>query len=179
MDKDIELFISTPDGASWKLVHGAKEKWTIGRAPDCDIIFTDKSVSKHHATIKSYKAIEGFAWSIMDNDSQNGLLINTRFYNCTNGEILLREGDIIHLGDVILNIAFEFNATIPGVKRTEATKEIVQSLNDTGGASETEDYRFKIVEVISKTSNARLLYYFILSLVGLITVFLVWDIIQN
>ena len=42
----------------------------VGRVPDCDVVVTDASISRHHATIES----EGGAWVVRDAGSANGTI---------------------------------------------------------------------------------------------------------
>lgn len=64
----------------------------IGRAPDNDIVISDKFVSRHHCTLNIYD--DGRA-SIMDLGSKTGTFVNGRRIN---GETLLNRGDRVRIG---------------------------------------------------------------------------------
>ncbi len=65
-----ELFVlSGPDvGRSFDIGHGA----SVGRAPDRAVILRDKSISRHHAHFEC----EGGRWSIVDDGSTNGFVVD-------------------------------------------------------------------------------------------------------
>src|SRR4249920_502955 len=65
-----ELFVlSGPDvGRSFEISPGA----TLGRAPDRAVILRDKSISRHHAHFE----FSGAAWSIVDDGSTNGFVVD-------------------------------------------------------------------------------------------------------
>lgn len=50
------------------------KKITFGRSEDCDIVFEDKSISRHHG----YLLVDGGRVSIVDDDSTNGVYVNGR-----------------------------------------------------------------------------------------------------
>jgi adenylate cyclase len=64
----------------------------IGRAPDCDLLLQDESISRQHARI----AQDDEGWVLRDLDSKNGSRVNT--FHVT--EQLLRNGDRIDLGTI-------------------------------------------------------------------------------
>ncbi|MDH7487269.1 MAG: FHA domain-containing protein [Anaerolineae bacterium] len=67
--------------------------FTLGRAPDCDLIIADRRVSRRHAEI--YRQEEGFI--LRDLDSTNGTWLNGQRLSAP---ALLQDGDIIAIGDV-------------------------------------------------------------------------------
>src|SRR5215831_8199789 len=71
-------------------------KNVIGTAADCDIVLTDKKISRKHATIR----YEGGEYQIADLDSSNGCFVNDEKIQKHD----LIDNDIIKLGD----IEFEF-----------------------------------------------------------------------
>jgi ABC transport system ATP-binding/permease protein len=66
----------------------------LGRTDDNDIVIDHRSVSKHHAKLSR----SGDQWSVMDQESANGLKINGEDYTHTT----LRRGDVLELGHVKL-----------------------------------------------------------------------------
>jgi adenylate cyclase len=70
---------------------------SIGRAPNCDIVLGEDSVSRKHAEITRNEA----GWKIRDLDSKNGVKLNGRRV----GEELLRSGDRIAIGAVHMQVA--------------------------------------------------------------------------
>jgi hypothetical protein len=73
-------------------------KNVIGTAADCDIVLTDKKISRKHATIR----FEGGEFQIADLDSSNGCFVNDEKIQKHD----LIDNDMIKLGD----IEFEFKA---------------------------------------------------------------------
>lgn len=71
-------------------------KNVIGTAADCDVVLTDKKISRKHATIR----FEGGEFQIADLDSSNGCFVNDEKIQKHD----LIDNDIIKLGD----IEFEF-----------------------------------------------------------------------
>ena len=65
-----ELYVlSGPDvGRSFAVFHGA----TLGRSPDRDVVFRDRSISRHHA---HFERAAG-QWMIVDDGSTNGFLVD-------------------------------------------------------------------------------------------------------
>ncbi len=63
----------------------------IGRAPACDIILHDASISSRHARLER----EAGAWFLSDLDSSNGTLVNGQPIR----RAPIQEGDILTLGD--------------------------------------------------------------------------------
>ena len=80
-------------------------KNVIGTAADCDIVLTDKKVSRKHATIR----YEGGEYQIADLDSSNGCYVNDERVQKHD----LIDNDIIKLGD----IEFEFKCRAMREKR--------------------------------------------------------------
>lgn len=63
---------------------------TLGRAPDCGLVFGDDTVSRHHARLE----LRDGRWFLVDLDSSNGTLVNGR--RVRDAEV--RVGDRIGLG---------------------------------------------------------------------------------
>ena len=63
---------------------------TLGRAPDCALVFSDDTVSRHHARLE----LRDGRWFLVDLDSSNGTLVNGR--RVRDSEV--RAGDEIRLG---------------------------------------------------------------------------------
>jgi hypothetical protein len=74
---------------------GGRERATIGRASTCDLVLSDRSVSRLHATIDAC----GEAHLLADAGSANGTFLNgLRLDGST--QVVLREGDVIEIGSV-------------------------------------------------------------------------------
>jgi hypothetical protein len=80
-------------------------KNVIGTAADCDIVLTDKKISRKHTTIR----YEGGEYQIADLDSSNGCFVNDEKVQKHD----LIDNDIIKLGD----IEFEFKCRAMREKR--------------------------------------------------------------
>ncbi len=66
---------------------------TIGRAPDCDLLLTDTSVSRRHAELRR----EDERWLLRDLGSRNGTRVNGARVT---GEMEVRPGDQVSIGGV-------------------------------------------------------------------------------
>jgi hypothetical protein len=80
-------------------------KNVIGTAADCDVVLSDKKLSRKHATIR----FEGGEFQIADLDSSNGCFVNDEKVQKHD----LIDNDIIKLGD----IEFEFKCRAMREKR--------------------------------------------------------------
>jgi hypothetical protein len=63
---------------------------TLGRSPDCELVFGDDTVSRRHARLE----LRDGRWFLIDLDSSNGTLVNGR--RVRDAEV--RPGDRIRLG---------------------------------------------------------------------------------
>jgi len=70
------------------------ERVTLGRAPDCDLVFADESLSRQHATVY----FQGDSFHIADRGSSNGTLVNGLRVQ----QQALHDRDEIHIGKTIL-----------------------------------------------------------------------------
>ncbi len=68
---------------------------TIGRSSGCDLVLPDEEISRQHARIE----LTDGAYRIIDLGSMNGTLVNGQVVE---GDSLLRDGDRIGIGNVIL-----------------------------------------------------------------------------
>jgi len=66
---EVAILILQEDNQRWPL---NKERLTIGRSPDCDIILPDRVVSRRHACIERRDG----EYYIVDDDSKNGTFVN-------------------------------------------------------------------------------------------------------
>ena len=80
-------------------------KNVLGTAADCDIVLTDKKISRKHATVR----YEGGEFQIADLDSSNGTFVNDEKVQKHD----LIDNDIVKLGD----IQFEFKCRAMREKR--------------------------------------------------------------
>ena len=80
-------------------------KNVLGTAADCDIVLTDKKISRKHATVR----YEGGEFQIADLDSSNGTFVNDEKVQKHD----LIDNDILKLGD----IEFEFKCRALREKR--------------------------------------------------------------
>ncbi|HWE25601.1 MAG TPA: FHA domain-containing protein [Myxococcales bacterium] len=80
-------------------------KNVLGTAADCDVVLTDKKISRKHATIR----YEGGEFQIADLDSSNGTFVNEEKVQKHD----LIDNDIVKLGD----IEFEFKCRAIREKR--------------------------------------------------------------
>lgn len=97
---------------------------TIGRAPGCDLVLQDESVSRRHARIRR----DGESFVIEDLDSKNGIRLNT--YRA--GNQVLSSGDRIDMGAVRIYV------DIRPVSPTTEARVVFEREGDSEGALRTE-----------------------------------------
>ncbi|HZA14321.1 MAG TPA: FHA domain-containing protein [Myxococcaceae bacterium] len=73
------------------------DELTVGRAPDCDLVLDDPSVSKRHATLRWND--ERSICSLEDLQSTNGTYLNGSVR--VHKPVVLRDGDILSFGEVV------------------------------------------------------------------------------
>ncbi|MBF0464218.1 MAG: FHA domain-containing protein [Nitrospirae bacterium] len=88
--------ISTNIDRDYRLFEG---KNTIGRTHGNSIVINDSTVSKEHCTIMCQKG----EMLIKDNNSTNGVIVNNKRVN---DSTLLKNGDLLFLGDVAFQVVF-------------------------------------------------------------------------
>ena len=92
----------------WKRRDGGEKIFAVGsscvlgRAPSADCVFPRRSVSSWHAHIKRTRK----GYSVLDLDSRNGTRVNGKLVS---DEMLLKAGDVIHLGGEVLEFDPEIN----------------------------------------------------------------------
>ena len=95
----------------------ARGRFTVGSAPDSDVILTDKTVSRRHATLK----VTDHSCSIGDDGSTNGTFVNGRRVT---GPTIVRDGDELRLGA----LRFIFRTVADPVGGLERTSSIWRRL---------------------------------------------------
>ncbi len=93
-EQEVAMLILQGENLRWPL---DKDRLTIGRGPDCDIILPDRVVSRRHACIERREGL----YFIVDDQSKNGTFVN--------GEPVLQPRQLID-GDEI-QIALRFRLT--------------------------------------------------------------------
>ncbi len=83
-------FLTDPNGHEH---HLPSQSATIGRAIECDVVITSKSVSREHTRIRR----DGRRWFVDDLGSTNGTYLNDERVI---GSLNLLDGDILKVGDV-------------------------------------------------------------------------------
>ena len=132
------LDITTYDGRRHSL-QIKKEKITIGRSPDNNLILSEKSISRHHAEIKKMK--DGYL--LTDLGSYNGTEVNEKSIQ----SVLLKHNDKIKIG--LTSLIFlarkkdELSLEDPLVLTIDSDyekehKEVLKSLSDSGAIDSKE-----------------------------------------
>ena len=88
----ITITTGTQSGTHFEL---ANRPLSVGRDPSRDIQIVDPKVSRKHAMIRR----EGDSYVISASKALNGIMINSEEVS---GDTVLREGDLIVLGDTVL-----------------------------------------------------------------------------
>ena len=86
--------LAIDDGDEVLLVSLDRPILHIGRSPSADIVLDDATVSRRHAVV----AIQDGETVLLDDRSRHGLLVN----NERTQRAVLRNGDTIHLGSVVM-----------------------------------------------------------------------------
>ncbi len=133
-DAFLEVLSGTQQGRILRL---QRDRITIGRHAECDLVLSTSSVSRFHAQLVR----EERNWLVEDMQSPNGVYLNgTRVA----GRTLLRDGDKLHLGDMV--IAFRNPlAAPPVVPDAEVTATLAGSapepISSTAGERRIGAYR--------------------------------------
>ena len=125
----------------------AREVFRIGRHPHNDLRLNDKSVSRFHAEVVRNR---NGTFTVFDNNSTNGVRVGKRPVRSS----LLREGDLIHIGEIQLKFtrypqdinvfqdtveieesAARYNGHRRRAQRTDASMKVRIYNDDTGWAS--------------------------------------------
>jgi pSer/pThr/pTyr-binding forkhead associated (FHA) protein len=112
----LRLIIEDVEGAT-TIVPLTEEEVTIGRKGGNTIQLTEQNVSRNHARLRMTDG----RWEITDLDSYNGVLVNGAPIA---GTAVLREGDLIQIGDYHLVLADELE------KRTVDLEQPTRAAND-------------------------------------------------
>lgn len=123
-----KLFILSDQmrGASFSL---SQEKYTVGRADDCDICISTPTVSGHHCTLVK---LDDGSYAIEDLGSTNGSKVNDQLLEPGNA-VKLKNGDIFQIGNV--EILFD---DIEGAREESRTVSVIDLDDvDTGEINKT------------------------------------------
>ncbi len=123
-----KLFILSDQmrGASFSL---SQDKYTVGRADDCDVCISAPTVSGHHCTLVK---LDDGSYAIEDLGSTNGSKINDQVLQPGNS-VKLNNGDIIQIGSV--EILFD---DIEGAREESRTVSVIDLDDvDTGEINKT------------------------------------------
>jgi pSer/pThr/pTyr-binding forkhead associated (FHA) protein len=123
-----KLFILSDQmrGASFSL---SQEKYTVGRADDCDICISAPTVSGHHCTLVK---LDDGSYAIEDLGSTNGSKVNDQLLEPGNA-VKLKNGDIFQIGNV--EILFD---DIEGAREESRTVSVIDLDDvDTGEINKT------------------------------------------
>lgn len=95
--------VEGPDTDKRFPLHGTSA--TIGRGADQDVHLDDKGASRAHAKLVR----RGHTWSLVDNDSANGVFLNDEQVT----DSALRHGDLVALGNSVLRFELVGGAATP------------------------------------------------------------------
>jgi tetratricopeptide (TPR) repeat protein len=90
-----------------------RESFSLGRAPDNDVVIPDELVSRKHAVIER----RDHTWVLVDQQTSNGTFVNGNPID----EIELRHGDTIQMGDATLTYLFPVREDGPPVETNKTT----------------------------------------------------------
>lgn len=141
-----KLFILSEQmrGASFSLT---LDKYSIGRADDCDVCIADPTISGHHCTILKLDDDESYA--LRDDGSTNGTKVNDQKLE-PGDTVKLNNGDILQVGGV--EILFD---DIQG-ERVESRTISVINLNDTSTSEINKTSMKNLGDRFTRKKNAML-----------------------
>jgi hypothetical protein len=93
-DADAGAPLAVEDGDDVVLVALDRAVLHLGRSPSADIVLDHVTVSRRHAVLSD----ENGRTVLLDDRSRNGVLVNGERV----GRAVLRNGDVIHLGEVVM-----------------------------------------------------------------------------
>ena len=138
-----KLFILSEQmrGASFSLT---ADKYTIGRADDCDVCVSDPTISGHHCFLVK---VDGDSYALQDNGSTNGTKVNSQPVT-QDQSIKLKNGDILQVGGVEM-----LYDDIEG-DRVESRTISVINLDDTGTGEVNRTAMKNLGDKFSRKSTA-------------------------
>jgi serine phosphatase RsbU (regulator of sigma subunit) len=128
MSMDGQYLLVTRPGHAPEVIHlHAGQTYTMGRAPDCQIVLADASISRRHAEVLAREN----GWWVQDLRSKNGTKLNEQVIQQPER---LRAGDRIEVGPCVLVFSSEASPTpgarigdtgVPGSMRAVPVSELV------------------------------------------------------
>lgn len=108
-----------------------RDRFVIGRSPECDVVIADQLVSRQHAVIEK----RGNRWFVVDQKSGNGTYLNDDRIQ----EAPLGDGDVIYIGDAAVTFTAPGAPAEPAADggRPPLDKTTLLPLADAGGTSVT------------------------------------------
>jgi pSer/pThr/pTyr-binding forkhead associated (FHA) protein len=97
------------------VINLAQSKYLVGRAPDCHLRPASNMVSRHHCVFKQ----DQYTLRCRDLGSTNGTFVNNERIQ---GEVFLKDGDIVQVGDVTLQVLALDVAQLKSDQATLATQ---------------------------------------------------------
>jgi pSer/pThr/pTyr-binding forkhead associated (FHA) protein len=82
---------------------------TVGRGEECDLVLSDRDVSREHVTI----ALDALGARVLDRDSKNGVRVNGRAVT----DRRLKDGDQIQIGNTLLELEEPADACLARIEQ--------------------------------------------------------------
>lgn len=138
------------NGQSWIL----NKNFILGREPDCDIVISNRQVSRHHASLTP--GAEGV--TLQDLGSKNGVLYNNKPLNTA---VLLNDGDVFQVALVQRFVYLCSDSTIPlenqpPLERGTGTSQLNSSPARPAAGRLRLDKKSRQVWIQKSTSNGRI-----------------------
>lgn len=122
--KQAVLVVMTGPTAGQSVHLEARDRWTMGRSTDCDLVFQEASVSRNHC---EFVFVEKEKWRVIDLKSSNGTFVNNEKIS----EQDIENGDRIQLGSTTV-LKFVLQDEIESAFQKElyesATKDVLTNL---------------------------------------------------
>ena len=156
-----------------------QEKYTVGRAEDCDICIGAPTVSAHHCT---FLRLDDGTFAVEDSGSTNGSRVNDQPLNA--GEsVILKNGDIIQLGGVEIlfddidaardeNVRTNSVITLDDVETGEIDKTAMRNLGNRLGGKRVHALR-------PNQKHAKIMNAIVIALAVLVVIVLVLMLIKH
>ena len=125
----------------------SQDKYTVGRADDCDVCISAPTVSGHHCTLVK---LDDGSYAIEDLGSTNGSKVNDQILQPGNS-VKLNNGDIIQIGSV--EILFD---DIEGAREESRTVSVIDLDDvDTGEINKTTMRNLSSKVNVKRSSSLR------------------------
>ncbi|HWF61822.1 MAG TPA: FHA domain-containing protein [Nitrospira sp.] len=167
------VFVRLQQGTTWTDERSFTHSFTIGRAPDCDVVITDPAVSRRHGEIRWQDGV----WQLLDAGSRNGTYLDgVKVHEArlpTSCHVMLGQGHAllqITVDRPAEALQEESDRTAVYQERESVTRlvERLEQRSETAGAGpQTRRYREAVARIAQRRSRR---HYMTLGIVGVLLI---------